>query len=160
MKISRNKVILIALMALVLIAGIACKIFLNKEEKTETTKNKCDDKNFFIGSYSSEKLKDKENYYILKTKKDYEAKKDIIKFNDTEKLDFENYDYLVFFVPTQLGCNRTYQLKCFEQKENEIYLNFEKNEVDEYCDAIFFDSIIVELQKDKYNNETKIKTNI
>ncbi|MBQ7105409.1 MAG: hypothetical protein IJN90_06085 [Bacilli bacterium] len=161
MKVSRNKVILIVLIVIMLGGTIIYKIVSNKSEENVKENKKCDEKNFFLGDYSYDyDLEKEDNYFLVTSKKEYQAKKELVEFSDEEKLDFENHDYLIYILPAQHGCDRSYRLNCFEQRDKEVYLNFDKNEADQMCDAIFFDSIIIELEKDKYDNKLEVKTNI
>lgn len=159
MKIIKNKKsILITLVILVLIGISVYKLFSNKHELVDDN-IKCEKPTFFLGSYTYSPNAT-QKHFIITTEKELEQIENIVSFDDALEFDFKHHDYLIFFIEPQLGCGRTYEFKCFRQEQKEIYLDFAKNEVDNTCDAIFTDSIIIEIEKDKYDSSVKITTNI
>ena len=76
---------------------------------------------------------------------------------DKKNLDFEKYDYLIYFIGPQSGCDREKRLNCIEYEDDGIKLNFDHNNIDDKCDVIYHDAFIIELEKNKYDKNMTIE---
>ena len=90
----------------------------------------------------------------------YQSNVSEVNKKDKKNLNFEEHDYLVYFIEPQSGCDRKKRLNCIEYNDTGIKLKFENNAVDETCDAIYHDAFIIELEKNKYDKNLTVEETV
>lgn len=154
MKIKKNTLIIIILSICFLIIGLVVRFSTLKEDSTIKSNDTCHTSSYYLLNYSYEE--EKEKTIFLTNEKDYD-KETRFSTDDKKKLDFEKYDYLVYFLDAQGGCDRKQRLTCVEYNAKGIVLNFEYFDIDESCDAIYYDAFIIELEKGKYDENINVE---
>ena len=77
-----------------------------------------------------------------------------------KELDIKKHDYIIYFINPQNGCDREIRLNCVTYEKNKLTLNMSKYQVDPTCDRIINDSLVIELEKGKFDKNIEIKTEI
>ena len=77
-----------------------------------------------------------------------------------QELDIEKNDYIIYFLNPQAGCDREMRLNCVTFEKNKLTLNMTKFEVDPTCDRVINDSLVIELEKGKFNKDVEIKLEV
>ena len=157
MKEKKRVLVLIILSISFLIIGIIARINSIKELSEKEEPAKCNEKSYHLVSYSY--IEEKEKSIFITSEKEFDKEKRLNK-KDKKYLNFEEYDYLIYFIEPQNGCDREKRLKCVEYNDSGIKLNFEYNYIDDKCEVIFHDALIVELEKNKYDKSITVEETV
>lgn len=157
MKEKKKILVIIILSIAFLIIGIIARINsimqLNKKEEAV----KCNSKSYHLVTYSyQDEHESKEQKVFVSNEKEFD-KETRLDEKDKKNLNFEKYDYLIYFIGPQVGCDREKRLNCIEYEEDGIKLNFDHNNIDDKCEVIYHDAFIIELEKNKYDKNLTIK---
>ena len=117
----------------------------------------CHEDKYSLISYINDYVpKEDKPYLFISSQKDLEQLNDIFTTDDINILDIEKYDYLIYFFQPQHGCDRNIRLNCVEYDQKGINLKLDSYNINQACDAIFHDSIVVEIEKNKYDNNLEV----
>lgn len=152
-----KKRILILLITIIIVIFVIILFTLTTKNNTESNAT-CTEKNFFSTSFlASYSPIDEKRYILMSSEKEYtENVHDLLTEDIKDELDFEKYDYLIYFMDDQYGCEREKILKCVKTTKRGLIMEFENQEIDKECDAIFFDAYVIRLEKDKYDDQIEI----
>ena len=121
----------------------------------------CREDTFEVFSYShGYNPKEKGNYLFISTQSDVDGLLNVFTPETMKELEIEKHDYIIYFINSQSGCDREIRLNCVTYEKNKLTLNMSKYQADPTCDRIINDSLVIELEKGKFDKNIKIKTEI
>ena len=121
----------------------------------------CREDTFEVFSYShGYNPEEKGNHLFISTQSDVDGLLNIFTPEAMKELDIKKHDYIIFFINPQNGCDREIRLNCVTYEKNKLTLNMSKYQVDPTCDRIINDSLVIELEKGKFDKNIEIKTEI
>lgn len=121
----------------------------------------CREDVFEVFSYShGYNPNEQKNYLFISTQSDVDGLLNIFTPTAMQELDIEKNDYIIYFLNPQAGCDREMRLNCVTFGKNKLTLNMTKFEVDPTCDRVINDSLVIELEKGKFNKDVEIKLEV
>lgn len=147
---------LLVLIAIIIVVFLI--VIFSLTTKNNTVNNgKCVNDSFFSVSYSLTYYPNSALRYIfISSEEEYDNNADLLSEDVKSKLDFKRNDYLIYFMDEQYGCAPSEVLSCVKMTKKGLIMTFEKNNVDESCDAIFSYAYVISLEKGKYDKNIEV----